>query len=103
MSGAQITVTNEANGFSKTVTSDSAGNYTVSQLPIGKYDLSVESKGFKKATNQGIVLNVNDKLTVNMSMQVGDVTQEVQCAGLTCASGATAGRRAKHDDQRDAG
>lgn len=74
---AQVTVTNEATGIAKSIKTGNSGEYTAPLLPIGKYDVSVEVQGFKKFVNQGIVLNVNDKLTVNAALQVGDITQQV--------------------------
>jgi len=77
VTGATVSLTNIATNIVKTVTTDSAGNYTAPLLPIGKYNVSAEAKGFKKFVSQGVTLNVNDNLTINASLQVGDVTQEV--------------------------
>jgi hypothetical protein len=76
--GARVTVTNtDRNTVVRTAETDSEGNYNAPLLPIGNYDVSVEAKGFKKATQKGITLNVNDRLTVNMKLEVGDVQQEI--------------------------
>ena len=76
--GAKVTITSlDRNQVVRTVTTDSAGNYSAPLLPVGKYSVSVEAQGFKKATDTNITLNVSDKLTVNLNLEVGDVQQEV--------------------------
>ena len=75
---AKVTITSlDRNQVVRTITTDSAGNYSAPLLPVGKYSVSVEAKGFKKATQTDITLNVNDKLTINLKLEVGDVQQEV--------------------------
>ena len=44
------------------------------------YDVSAEARGFKKSTTTGVVLNVNSKLSVNMKLEVGNVTDSVTVA-----------------------
>src|SRR2546425_9369560 len=74
--GATVTVTNtDRNAVLRTVTTDALGNYAAPLLPIGKYAVAVEAKGFRKSIQREIQLNVNDKLTVNTSLEVGDVQQ----------------------------
>lgn len=75
---ATVTVTNtERNQVLRTLKTDSLGAYTAPGLPIGIYSVSVEAAGFKKAVQVGITLNVNDKLTVNVALEVGAVTEQV--------------------------
>lgn len=76
--GAEVLIQNLDRGRTeRTLTTDPQGNFSAALLPIGKYSIAVESKGFKKATLTGIVLNVNDKLTFPVTLQVGNVTEEV--------------------------
>src|SRR5271154_4421821 len=75
---ATVTVFNVGqNRNASVITTDSAGNYTAALLPVGVYSVTVEAKGFKKATKSDIDLHVNDKLAINASLEVGDVTQTV--------------------------
>ena len=76
--GAQVSIQNVDRGRTeRSLVTDPDGNFSAALLPIGKYTIAVESKGFKKATLTGIVLNVNDKLTFPVTLQVGSVTEEV--------------------------
>src|SRR5260370_9444693 len=75
---ASITVTNtDRNAVVRTGATDGSGNYSAPLLPTGHYSIAVEAKGFKKSIRQNIELNVNDKLTININLELGDVQQEV--------------------------
>jgi hypothetical protein len=60
----------------ETVTTET-GNYTISQLPAGIYDLTVELPGFKKFTRQGITVQVAQTLRIDVVLEVGASTEEV--------------------------
>src|ERR1700756_1954868 len=75
--GASVTATNIATGVVQTVYSNSEGAYTLPALPPGKYDLEVRQKGFKAFKDKNIALNVNDVLTVDAVLPVGDVAESV--------------------------
>src|SRR5262249_44993449 len=47
-------------------------------LPIGNYSIKVEAAGFKTNERKGIVLNVEDVLKINFTMEVGQITETVQ-------------------------
>jgi len=75
---AKVTVTNmDRNAVIRIVNSNSEGNYSAPLLPIGRYSVAAEASGFKTAIEKGIVLDVNDRLTVTLKLEVGDVKQEV--------------------------
>ena len=76
--GARVTITNtDRNAVLRTLTTDSDGNYSATLLDVGHYSVAVETKGFKREVEKDINLNVNDKLTVNVKLQVGEVQQEI--------------------------
>lgn len=75
---AKVTVlSTDRNQVVRRTTTDSAGNYSAPLLQIGQYSVSAEVQGFKKATQKNVTLNVNDQLTVNLRLEVGDVQQEI--------------------------
>src|SRR5215475_10072367 len=79
---ADVKVLNaEQNIVVRSVTTDEHGQYFVPQLPVGRYTVTVEAKGFKKVVRSGIVLNVSDRLGVNFTLEVGTITDVVSVSG----------------------
>ena len=75
---ATVTLTNtDRNAVMRTVKSGANGDYSAPLLPIGHYQVDVDASGFQKFTATGIVLNINDKLTVNAKMAVSGASQTV--------------------------
>jgi hypothetical protein len=75
--GAAVKVTQTATGVSRTAISGSDGGYVLPNLPIGPYLLEVAKEGFNKYAQSGIVLEVNTAPTVDVSMKVGSVSEQV--------------------------
>src|SRR3984957_19016354 len=74
--GAEITIKNAGTGISRTVTSDSAGFYSVPNLLPGTYSVSTTSAGFSTA-QADITLSVGAQQQLNLSMKVGATTETV--------------------------
>ena len=72
-----VTVKNAGTGQERTVKSDEAGNYTVSNLQGGRYQLTVASAGFKTATVSGIELQVAQRASTNVVLEVGQVSENI--------------------------
>jgi hypothetical protein len=75
--GVKVTVTNTDTGIARTVNTDETGNYQVPRLLPGRYSVTAELSGFKKAAVIGIILQVNQEARYDIRMEVGEVTQEV--------------------------
>jgi hypothetical protein len=76
---AKIALTNlERNQVIRNVTTDASGVYAAPFLPVGTYSVKAEAAGFKMESRTGIVLNVNDVLKINLTMQVGAMTETVE-------------------------
>jgi hypothetical protein len=75
--GAYITVTNAQTGAVRTLLTNDAGQYVAPDLPIGKYDLRLESPGFQVEESKGIVLNVNDRVRVDVQLKIGRKSEVV--------------------------
>jgi len=72
---ASVTVRNAGTGAARKLTSDAGGSFTATLLPVGTYDVVVEATGFKRSVTSGIALSVNDRLALNVSLEVGQVTE----------------------------
>src|SRR5579859_7757773 len=80
IAGATITVTNMDTNISVKATTDQTGNYVVTPLNVGRYSVSVEAAGFKRSVRSDITLNVQDRLRVDATLEVGAVTDTVEVA-----------------------
>jgi hypothetical protein len=69
---ASVTATNTATGIRQTVITDDKGFYSFPSLPIGHYDLEIESTGFKPYRRTGVVIDANTALTVDATMALGE-------------------------------
>jgi hypothetical protein len=74
---AEVTITDEKTGQSRTVRATEDGFYTATSLPAGIYSISTSPTGFKKTITTGVELHVNENKTVNLDLQVGQVTETV--------------------------
>ena len=76
--GAQVSVKNNGTGLSKEVTVDSAGFYTVPNLPAGVYEVRVTAAGFATAVQSNLTLDVGAQQQLNVPMKIGTTTETVQ-------------------------
>ena len=84
--GAVVTVMNEGTGIAAIRTAtDSSGNYVATALPPGRYSVTVEHTGFKKAVSAGINVSVQDRIGANIVMEVGQVSETVEVLGTAQA------------------
>src|SRR5690242_1011290 len=81
IAGATVTITNDATGVSQNQTTTESGVYAFEALPVGDYTLTVEQNGFKKFQKTGNHLEVNNPLTVDISLEVGSVEEKVTVVG----------------------
>jgi hypothetical protein len=98
---ATVTVTNNATNSERTAVTDGEGFYTVTNLPVGNYTVSVEQSGFKKSVQTGNVLAADTRLTVNVTLEAGSVSETVEVsttAGETVNT--TSGEVARVVDKR---
>jgi hypothetical protein len=77
VSGATVTLTNEGTGVSLTTQTSDSGAYTFDLIQVGTYQVSVEKQGFKKFVSRGNTVNINQPTTVNVSLEVGDISVTV--------------------------
>ncbi len=80
VAGATITVTNMDTSIAVKATANASGNYVVTALGVGRYSVTVEAPGFKKSLRNDITLNVQDRLRVDVALEVGSVNETVEVA-----------------------
>jgi len=78
---ATIEAANEATQIKTTATSDHAGLYTIASLPPGKYRVSVSAPGFETQVVDGITVAVAGKISLDVELHPGNVTQSVTVDG----------------------
>lgn len=76
--GVEITATQTETGVARTTVSNETGSYVLPSLPTGPYRLEAALPGFRTFVQTGIVLQVNANLVVNPSLEVGQVTEQVE-------------------------
>jgi hypothetical protein len=79
--GVRITVTNLDTGRVTHVQSNDSGVYIAAGLAPGRYDFSAERDGFKRYARRGLILQVDQTARIDITLQVGDVTESVQVTG----------------------
>ena len=80
---ATVTVENAATGEKSTTKTGDDGFYTVSFLLPGTYTVSSEAEGFRTQTRPGVELHVGDKLTLDMPMTLGAVSETITVTTTT--------------------
>ncbi|HLJ45717.1 MAG TPA: carboxypeptidase-like regulatory domain-containing protein, partial [Bryobacteraceae bacterium] len=60
-----------------TVTNQS-GNYVIPDVRPGEYSISAEARAFKRAVRTGVVIEVNQYAHIDLTLQVGEVSQSVE-------------------------
>jgi hypothetical protein len=79
--GAAVTFTNtDQNRDVRTVTTSGSGSYSATSLPLGTYNVKIAAPGFKTVQVIGLILHVDDNLTVSSSLTVGSVDQSIDVA-----------------------
>jgi outer membrane receptor protein involved in Fe transport len=82
---ATITLTDVATNRTYTATSDVSGYYVLPNLPPGSYELKVAYPGFSTYVQKGIVLSVGQTATVNVTLEIKAVGQQVVVTGAVQA------------------
>lgn len=77
VTGATVTLTNEATGVSFTTQTSESGSYAFDLVQAGTYSLTVEKQGFKKLVSKGNAVNINQPATINASLEPGGVAETV--------------------------
>jgi Carboxypeptidase regulatory-like domain len=83
VAGAQIEARHVDSGTTYNVASTGTGNFTLAQLPIGNYELTVTVTGFKKFVRQNLTVGVASTSRVDVVLQVGATTESITVSEST--------------------
>ena len=76
--GASVTVLSVATGIAKKAVTAATGEYGVTYLSPGNYDLTVSAPGFASSQQKGIVLQINQQARINVALKAGGAEQTVE-------------------------
>jgi hypothetical protein len=79
--GAKVSIEDVDRGVQMTLSTNGEGEYVASPLHIGRYRVTVQQVGFKKAVSEVVQLDVQGRVAINMSLQVGLISEEVLVTG----------------------
>lgn len=79
--GALVTIKNLDTGIARTIVTDDSGSYRAPQLSPGNYEVRAELQGFQTAVRRGITLTVAREAVVDITLMVGELTEQVVVTG----------------------
>jgi hypothetical protein len=79
--GAKVTVTDVDRGQTFNTSTNDAGEFVAGPLRIGRYTVTVEHPGFKKAVSVEVSLDVQQRIAVNIALEIGQVGEQVVVSG----------------------
>ena len=81
VSAADVTIKNVDTGALRTTVTDAAGRYQAPSLPIGQYEIHAVKTGFSEVVRSGVTLVVGESATVDLSLSVGQSSQQITVTG----------------------
>src|SRR5580765_1263361 len=77
MPNVNVTLTNPATGWTRTIPTNDSGIYIAPDISIGRYNVKAEATGLKTSEQKDVVLQVGDRLRVDFQLKVGTSTETV--------------------------
>ena len=87
--GAKVTLANPVRGMQRDTVSSTTGEFEFLALPPGTYRITVEKEGFNKYEQANLQLLVNTPTTLDVMLQVGQVTTQVEVSAQAAAINTT--------------
>lgn len=78
LANAKVALVNEATGVSQETQANSTGDYGFPQVVVGTYRLEVDLAGFKKSVQRGVAVDLNQVITLNVILQIGETKETVE-------------------------
>ncbi|MGH9723172.1 MAG: carboxypeptidase regulatory-like domain-containing protein, partial [Bryobacteraceae bacterium] len=95
-----VTIVNEDTNQSVAATTNTNGRYAISSVRPGAYRVTAESKGFRKSVTTGVTLQVNQQARLDITLNVGEVSEQVTVTGETALLESESSGRGSVIDQR---
>jgi hypothetical protein len=83
LADAKVTVTDLDHGTTLQTTTNANGEYVAGPLRIGRYTVAVQKPGFKKAVAGPVAVNVQDRIAVDITLQVGTINETMTVSTVT--------------------
>jgi Carboxypeptidase regulatory-like domain len=81
--GVAVTATSVSTNVASTTTTNNEGSYTILYLTPGVYRVAAELSGFKKLVREGVEVRVGDRVTLNLSLEVGQMEETISVTAET--------------------
>ncbi|MBL8203042.1 MAG: TonB-dependent receptor [Blastocatellia bacterium] len=81
LAAATLTLTNEETGVSRTTVTNDVGEYVFEKVDPGKYKITANLSGFKKTDRAGVIVETQQQVTLDLTLNVGEVTETVTISG----------------------
>ncbi len=81
VTGATVAVKNKETGLARTTQTSEDGSYTVTELPIGTYTVTISQSGFQTSVTSDVVVNVAGERRVDVALKPGQVSELVEVSG----------------------
>ncbi len=81
IAAAKVTLINEATHATRDTEAGASGEYVFLEVPVGSYEVNGQSTGFKKYVRKGIVLSLNEVLSLDITLQVGAAVDTIEVTG----------------------
>jgi hypothetical protein len=78
LANVRVTLVNEATAVSRDTKTNDSGDYVLVEVPVGTYRLEFDLTGFKKNVRRGVTVELNQVVTLNMTMQLGEAKEVVE-------------------------
>ncbi len=78
VTGATVTAKDTETGITRSTVTDAAGRYELPALPVGRYEVEAAKNGFAGAIRSGILLVVGQDAAADLSLKVGNVSEQVK-------------------------
>jgi hypothetical protein len=82
LAGVTIAAKNSGSGLTVQRVSDDAGRFFVPALPVGEYTITAELSGFRPFVQQGLMLQVGQKIQLSIALQIGQLSDAVTVTGV---------------------